>query len=108
MYQIGLWLTLDTLALEQFGGYVEMSALTKVFRLKSIPWSLAEFRHNKIVQSPHGNYFNVCQKHKEKLGLVKTTICFLREKPCYHIRTLQYFYTACIKNFIFLVVANNK
>ena len=25
-----------------------------------------EFRHNKIVQSPHENYFNVCRQHKEK------------------------------------------
>ena len=34
--------------------------------LQSVSWSLAEFRHNKIVQSPHENYFNVCQQHKEK------------------------------------------
>ena len=27
---------------------------------------LAEFRHNRIVQSPHENYFNVCRQHKEK------------------------------------------
>ena len=26
--------------------------------LQSVSWSLAEFRHNKIVQSPHENYFN--------------------------------------------------
>ena len=25
-----------------------------------------EFRHNKIVQSPHENYFNVCRQYKEK------------------------------------------
>ena len=25
-----------------------------------------EFRHNRIVQSPHGNYFNVCRQDKEK------------------------------------------
>ena len=37
-------------------------------------WSLAEFRHNKIVQSPHENYFNVCRQHKEKWDLVKMTI----------------------------------
>ena len=43
--------------------------------LKSIPWTLAEFRHNGIVQLPHeNNNYNVCQKHKEKWGLVKTTI----------------------------------
>ena len=35
-------------------------------RLQSVSWSLAEFRHNKIVQSPHENYFNVCRQHKEK------------------------------------------
>ena len=34
--------------------------------LQSVSWSLAEFRHNKIVQSPHDNYFNVCRQHKEK------------------------------------------
>ena len=36
------------------------------FALQSVSWSLAEFRHNKIVQSPHENYFNVCRQHKEK------------------------------------------
>ena len=35
-------------------------------KLKSIPFTLAEFRHNRIVQSPHENYFNVCRQHKEK------------------------------------------
>ena len=34
--------------------------------LQSVSWSLAEFRHNKIVQSPHENYFKVCRQHKEK------------------------------------------
>ena len=34
--------------------------------VQSVSWSLAEFRHNKIVQSPHENYFNVCRQHKEK------------------------------------------
>ena len=34
--------------------------------LQSVSWSLAEFRHNKIVQSPHENYFNICRQHKEK------------------------------------------
>ena len=34
--------------------------------LQPVSWSLAEFRHNKIVQSPHENYFNVCRQHKEK------------------------------------------
>ena len=42
--------------------------------LQSVSWSLAEFRHNKIVQSPHENYFNVCRQHKEKWDLVKMTI----------------------------------
>ena len=42
--------------------------------LKFIPWTLAEFRHDKIVQSLHENYFNVCQQHKEKRGFMKTTI----------------------------------
>ena len=34
--------------------------------IQSVSWSLAEFRHNKIVQSPHQNYFNVSRQHKEK------------------------------------------
>ena len=34
--------------------------------VQSASWSLAEFRHNKIVQSPHENYFKVCRQHKEK------------------------------------------
>ena len=44
---------------------VAMSDFTKDY-LQSVSWSLAEFRHNKIVQSPHENYFNVCRQHKEK------------------------------------------
>ena len=27
--------------------------------VQSVSWSLAEFRHNKIVQSPHENYFTM-------------------------------------------------
>ena len=34
--------------------------------LKSVPWTSAELRHDRIVQSPHENYFNVCRQHKEK------------------------------------------
>ena len=34
--------------------------------VQSVTWSLAEFRHNKIMQSPDENYFNVCRQHKEK------------------------------------------
>ena len=34
--------------------------------IQSVSSSLAEFPHNKIVQSPHENYFNVCRQHKEK------------------------------------------
>ena len=40
--------------------------VTITFCLQSVSWSLAEFRHNKIVQSPHENYFNLCRQHKEK------------------------------------------
>ena len=43
-------------------------------QLQSVSWSLAEFRQNKIVQSPHENYFNVCRQHKEKWDLMKMTI----------------------------------
>ena len=48
--------------------------LVQNFQLQSVSWSLAEFRHNKIVQSPHENYFKVCRQHKEKWDLVKMTI----------------------------------
>ena len=39
---------------------------TSMRELQSVSWSLAEFCHNKIVQSSHENYFNVCRQHKEK------------------------------------------
>ena len=39
---------------------------SRVRYLWSVPWVLAEFRQNRIVQSPHENYFNVCWQHKEK------------------------------------------
>ena len=42
--------------------------------LKSVLWTLAEFRDNRIVQSPNENYFNVCRQLKEKWGLVNMTI----------------------------------
>ena len=46
---------------------VYTTLVTRNFQtLQSVSWSLAEFRHNKIVQSPHENYFNVCRQHKEK------------------------------------------
>ena len=42
-------------------------------RTWSVSWSgstkvhsLAEFRHNRIVQPPHENHFNVCWQYKEK------------------------------------------
>ena len=47
--------------------------------LKSVPWTLAEFRHNRIVQSPHENYFNICRQHKEKWDLVNMTIIQTRQ-----------------------------
>ena len=34
-------------------------------QLQSVSWSLAEFRHNKIVQSPHENYFNYVDNTKK-------------------------------------------
>ena len=33
--------------------------------LQSVSWSLAEFRHNKIVQSPYENYFNYVDNTKK-------------------------------------------
>ena len=49
------------------GTYLEVEAClgaALVGLLQSVSWSLAEFRHNKIVQSPHENYFNICRQHK--------------------------------------------
>ena len=51
---------------ELSGLYRCASKFNYSFILQSVSWSLAEFRHNKIVQSPHENYFNVCRQHKEK------------------------------------------
>ena len=45
---------------------MDSEILDQLANLQSVSWSLAEFRHNKIVQSPHENYFNVCRQHKEK------------------------------------------
>ena len=44
----------------------QFATVNAIGDLQSVSWSLAEFRHNKIVQSPHENYFNVCRQHKEK------------------------------------------
>ena len=35
-------------------------------KVKSVPWTLAEFRHNGILQTAHENDFNVCRQHKGK------------------------------------------
>ena len=37
------------------------------FILWSVPEVLAEFRHNRIVQSPHENYFNVMSAAQRKV-----------------------------------------
>ena len=37
-------------------------------------WFSAEFRHNKIVQSPHKYYFKVFREHKEKRALMNIGI----------------------------------
>ena len=49
-----------------FGTFARIPSICVGFHLQSVSWSLAEFCHNKIVQSPHENYFNVCRQHKEK------------------------------------------
>ena len=62
--------------------------------------------YNRIVQSPHENYFNVCQQHKEKWGLMKTTIDASSGRTM-----LTYYSSSTIKYknlIIFLVVGNNK
>ena len=35
--------------------------------LQSVSWSLAEFRHNRIVQLPRENCFNVCRQLQRKV-----------------------------------------
>ena len=45
---------------------LKFAPVQSILELQSVFWSLAEFRHNKIMQSPHKNYFNVCRQHKEK------------------------------------------
>ena len=40
--------------------------MTQIWQVKSVPSTLTEIRHNRIVQSPHENYFNVCRQLKEK------------------------------------------
>ena len=44
----------------------DIKSITIPDDVQSVSWSLAEFRHNKIVQSPHENYFNVCRQRKER------------------------------------------
>ena len=41
--------------------------LGPVSKLQSVSWSLAEFRHNKIVQLPRENCFNVCRQRQRKV-----------------------------------------
>ena len=45
--------------------------------LKPVPWILAEFRHNRIVQSLYENDFDICRQHKVKSGLVKIARPFI-------------------------------
>ena len=46
-------------------GVNDNSACT--FILQSVSWSLAEFRHNKIVQLLRENCFNVCRQLQRKV-----------------------------------------
>ena len=40
---------------------------SEIFQLQSVSWSLAEFRHNKIVQLLRENCFNVCLQLQRKV-----------------------------------------
>ena len=77
--------------------------------LKSIRWTLAEFRHNGIMQSPLENYFNKCQQYKDERGLVKTTIYVSSGRSYANIFKLHNQMQGVKKDLIiFLVVGNNK
>ena len=41
--------------------------ISQVKELQSVSWSLAEFRHNKIVQLLRENCFNVCRQLQRKV-----------------------------------------
>ena len=43
----------------------------KSFRLQSVSWSLAEFRHNKILKLIRENCFNVCRQLQRKVRFRK-------------------------------------
>ena len=68
------------------------------------PWTLAEFRHNRIVQSPHENHFNICRQYEEKFPQGERegeTMLTYYSKSTIKCRVLK-------KIIIFLVVGNNK
>ena len=44
-----------------------LTIVTTIWRLQSVSWSLAEFRHNKIVQLLRENCFNVCRQLQRKV-----------------------------------------
>ena len=57
--------------------------LDKDTSLQSVSWSLAEFRHNKIVQLLRENCFNVCRQLQRKVRSRKHDVyCLLWEKLC--------------------------
>ena len=43
-----------------------IAAWFKIFNYSLFHGFWHGFRHNRIVQSPHENYFNICRQHKEK------------------------------------------
>ena len=61
--------------------HVKQRAVGKFEYSKVRSSTLAKFRHNRIVQSPHENYFNVRRQLKER-SREHDDLCFLKEKPC--------------------------
>ena len=45
----------------------QLALRLSLVRLQSVSWILAEFRHNKIVQLPRENCFNVCRQLQRKV-----------------------------------------
>ena len=86
---------------------MDSKILDQLTDLQSVSWSLAEFCHNKIVQSPHENYFNICRQHKDDNYSNWVIINYGVYKGLYHISCLLQIINSFIhppQGLLFLVV----